>query len=1051
MGMNGVTNNGRMNPMQQDSSNGVFIEEGKVSVKDRLKMFNKNVQNAKNRTPATKPGNTSRPNSVKKTDVPQKAGAAGKAAHLVKPSFPLVKPSLATLVKFGFKEPPKEEVQAKSVGEDASKMSDNLKKNKPLADKPQTSNAMKEADEWVDEFNDGLAKQKDQMLDMKKGGWLDGMLNKLIKVREGLDFEMEAAYHKSFQEKTSGAGVKGKQMDPGKLRQTRKDAAYAAARQTIKGTRLLPWQSLTPAQLACLEAEGFEIYNGLYQAQKNYLAKLEAYVSSLCAKDGKEYADGVNKSRKALIIAQGELLSSLREVRKLDANSIDNLVSILKEQGTMDKDAAELLERVEQAETTDAKLSVLTGIKNVATYDPATIRRKILMLGTGKDAAAYDEKAKMLRRCRDAFRFPSVLKGVGVKLAEEMRPCALGGSVRKFLEPYADVASLRKAFGDYSDALARYAQTGFDSGLGNAEFSLGKQIADFGADFGRKDGLGGFVRRYAKDELSADEKTRVENDPELKEFLDACSAEKEEPLRSTFKAITGHDYLGFQKDSSHGDNRTAIQIVKRRIEQVIRADPENVKFLGREATRLSKKASDVPAPKDISAMTTLFAMGNAPGNISPLAGVQPDKGGTSREKGCFNEVVMVDIKGKTYVFKPELSGSIALKSSSAGKLANYEDGQSMTGLNIATRKMAEMVGCGDVVVNSMASVYDNRLALQMEKAEGLTAGSYFGDPPKGATEKPSFGACHALLKGLDVAPTDRSAKDLKQAGSLFRQATDLQWIDRLTGQLDRNMANYMVDFPANGDSVTLKGIDNDFSFPADQTSMKTYRMPINSFFYDLKKELNTDELKAKYGVGSPPQTSVGCLKWLKSLSEKVPGTGLVIRSGAGEYGWGEELLVDPEKCKLDAVRVVMSKMGYRSVSVPPVMSKGMATQLLKLGKMPPAELEKTVRQNLEGLVLGEKNVASAVSRLKEMIEIAKEYSNAKPPRVIPDDGWTDEGTAKLLMGDLKSTPLKGGEEGGFDRGKFLGANYAAREFYDLLKVFVPKDGEGQGTGGSAAV
>ena len=1050
MGMNGVTNNGRMNPMQQDSSNGVFIEEGKVSVKDRLKMFDKNVQNAKNRTPATKPGNTSRPNSVKKTDVPKKAGAAGKAAPLVKPSFPLVKPSLATLVKLGFKEPPKEEVQAKSVGEDASKMSDNLKKNKPLADKPQTSNAMKEADEWVDEFNDGLAKQKGKVLDLKKGGWLDGMLNKLNKVKGRLDDEMEAAYHKSFMEKTSGADAKGKPMDPEKLRQARKDAAHAAARQTINGKRLQSWLSIKQELSFPEDNEEADVLKRVYTAQKDYLAKLEAYVSSLCAKDGKEYAKGVRDSRKALIFAQNEFRSALREARKIEPYYFNVFIDALKEQGAKDKDIAALADRLEKAETTDAKLRMLTGIRNLNTYDPASIRRNILGLGNEKKAAAaYDEKERMLIRCRGAIRrLPSdVLKKVRVRLAEETCPLnTLKGSVQEFLKPHKEVWELRDAFKAYSDVLVAYAQSGEDGDIVDVQGTLGLHISRFHEKF-KVTSLGQLVQRYAEGKLSENEKTEVGNNPELKEFLDACCSDKENLARSTFRAITGQDFVGFL------GSRSAFSHAKGRIKQLMEADPKEVRFLGDEVPSLSKGASDVhpSSPTGVSNRTTLFAMGNAPENVSPLLDVRPDEVQKNRSHGTFNEVIMVDIKGKTYVFKPEFSGSAGLNADGAGKLAKHGTAQSMTGLNIATRKMAEMVGCGDVVVNSMASVYDDRLALQMEKAEGLTAGSYFGDPPKGATEKPSFIACHALLNGLDVAPTDRSAKDLKQAGSLFRQATDLQWIDRLTGQLDRNMTNYMVDFPANGDSVTLKGIDNDFSFPADQTSMKTYRMPINSFFEDLKKELNTDELKAKYGVGSPPQTSVGCLKWLKSFSEKVPGTGLVFRSGAGEYGWDEELLVDPEKCKLDAVRVVMSKMGYRSVSIPPVMSKGMATQLLELGKLPPEELEKTVRQNLKGLVVGEKNVASAVSRLKEMIEIAKEYSNAKPPRVIPDDGWTDEGTAKLLMGDLKSTPLKGGKEGGFDRGKFLGANYAAREFYDLLKVFVPKDGEGQGTGGSVAV
>lgn len=50
--------------------------------------------------------------------------------------------------------------------------------------------------------------------------------------------------------------------------------------------------------------------------------------------------------------------------------------------------------------------------------------------------------------------------------------------------------------------------------------------------------------------------------------------------------------------------------------------------------------------------------------------------------------------------------------------------------------------------------------------------------------------------------------------TLRRDLTRLQWLDYLTGQVDRNPMNYLVHWPEGGSAV-LSAIDNDLSFPAE--------------------------------------------------------------------------------------------------------------------------------------------------------------------------------------------------------------------------------------------
>lgn len=50
---------------------------------------------------------------------------------------------------------------------------------------------------------------------------------------------------------------------------------------------------------------------------------------------------------------------------------------------------------------------------------------------------------------------------------------------------------------------------------------------------------------------------------------------------------------------------------------------------------------------------------------------------------------------------------------------------------------------------------------------------------------------------------------------LLQHLSDLEWLDKLTGQVDRHLNNYLVETDADGNFVGLVGIDNDFAFGKD--------------------------------------------------------------------------------------------------------------------------------------------------------------------------------------------------------------------------------------------
>ena len=101
-----------------------------------------------------------------------------------------------------------------------------------------------------------------------------------------------------------------------------------------------------------------------------------------------------------------------------------------------------------------------------------------------------------------------------------------------------------------------------------------------------------------------------------------------------------------------------------------------------------------------------------------------------------------------------------------------------------------------------------------------------------ATQSVDATAVKAALGELGLPEDKRKALAdddyAKVVGGLMRQTSRLEWFDLITGQGDRHGGNYFVEVDPRDFTVTLKGIDNDASFPAYRKGLRTFALDENT-------------------------------------------------------------------------------------------------------------------------------------------------------------------------------------------------------------------------------
>ena len=117
--------------------------------------------------------------------------------------------------------------------------------------------------------------------------------------------------------------------------------------------------------------------------------------------------------------------------------------------------------------------------------------------------------------------------------------------------------------------------------------------------------------------------------------------------------------------------------------------------------------------------------------------------------------------------------------------------------------------------------------LPLTKAEAATVQAWQDDLEQGAKGPDEFrermeGKGFAIGKDgvwcrKSIAAATMDTTDPK----LLQLLSNLEWLDKLTGQVDRHLNNYLIEFDDKGNVVGLVGIDNDFAFGKDNLDPAT--------------------------------------------------------------------------------------------------------------------------------------------------------------------------------------------------------------------------------------
>ena len=170
--------------------------------------------------------------------------------------------------------------------------------------------------------------------------------------------------------------------------------------------------------------------------------------------------------------------------------------------------------------------------------------------------------------------------------------------------------------------------------------------------------------------------------------------------------------------------------------------------------------------------------------------------------GVFNTVKLCTFgtpSGKTVerVFRPELGAASSLEHGAIGYfLVSQESFVGGFVLNNVAQNQAEFFHCDDVFPKTMFGTLHGEPGMFLEKAPGHTGGDY----------RESCFTCDEEFKSMT------EEQRMQVSAEVSRKLNRLQWLDILSGQIDRHVNNLMIGRGTDGE-VSVKGIDNDECFP----------------------------------------------------------------------------------------------------------------------------------------------------------------------------------------------------------------------------------------------
>ena len=352
--------------------------------------------------------------------------------------------------------------------------------------------------------------------------------------------------------------------------------------------------------------------------------------------------------------------------------------------------------------------------------------------------------------------------------------------------------------------------------------------------------------------------------------------------------------------------------------------------------------------------------------------------------------------GKTCVFKGETEGRGGLATLQVGKGVAYAAAQQTVQLNLASRAVADHLGVGGRIVKYSVGAHQGVFGMFMDKAKGMSVKEYRVDTSKA----PPGGLSADQIRRLPPAERKRVRNEIR------RQLNQLQWVDALTGQLDRHHANYFVFVDARTHEVTVQGIDNDASFST------TVEGP-GKFALDTDRIASFKESLGKIAL------------WINPRNPEAQKTALLADPGIQVREDGT-LAVDVAKVQSPAVLACLKEAtGAQSASLPAHIDRDMYNALVELKNDPGKRqaLLDDLRDRLQPAAFD-----TQVKRLDAVIAHAEAL--AQQGCIVDSDKWEDidEG-ARRTGATVKAQNTSGKKVALADRQAIEASLLLSRSFY----------------------
>ena len=211
-----------------------------------------------------------------------------------------------------------------------------------------------------------------------------------------------------------------------------------------------------------------------------------------------------------------------------------------------------------------------------------------------------------------------------------------------------------------------------------------------------------------------------------------------------------------------------------------------------------------------------------------------------------------------------------------------------------------------------------------------------------------------------------NADNAQIRGKVAQKLNRLQWLDMISGQMDRHWENYFIHIDKATHEVTLKGIDCDASFTTFRTGLQKYALD----------KFTSDKFRARLPA---------VCNELHSPDTRTAEYEMRVKNDPG-ITWHDDGRVTVDVSRVKSPEVVMalqSVLGSQSLAIPEVMDEDVYNHLMEIDTNPAMK-----QAYLDSIAprLSAAAFAAARTRLADAIAYAKALKDMG--HVSGDEEWT---------------------------------------------------------------